>query len=143
MSLIETMVSLVILSFGLIGIVGIQLNMAAADQLSRQRSVAVLLAQSKIEEIRGGIVQILTTDVCSSSAPTSSSTCPTLLNSSASFTRTWTTLPAADGTTVIDVQVIWNDLTLKSDGTHAQIAAVDRAGATTNKDNIVKIRTQI
>lgn len=142
-SLIETMVSLIILGFGLIGIAGMQFNMTAADQLSRQRSTAVLLAQSKIEEIRGGTFQIMTNDVCSSSAPASGSTCPAILNSSASFTRTWTTTTAVDGTTVIDVQVSWNDLTLNSDGTHSQTSAINLAGASTNKDNIVEIKTQI
>ena len=143
MSLIETMVSLIILGFGLIAIAGMQYSMTAGDQLSRQRSVAVLLAQSKVEEIRGGIAQTLTTDVCSSSAAASGSSCPTILNSSASFTRTWTTIPAADGTRIIDVQVVWDDLTLKSDGTHSQTAAIDLAGVSTNKDNIVEIKTQI
>lgn len=143
MSLIETMVSLIILGFGFIAITGMQYSMAAGDQLSWQRSVAVMLAQSKVEEIRGGITQTLTTDMCSSSPPASGSSCPNILNSSASFTRTWTTIPAADGTTIIDVKVAWNDLTLKSDGTHSQTAAIDLGGVSTNKDNIIKIRTQI
>lgn len=144
LSLIETMVSLIILGFGLVGIAGLQVNMNAADQLSRQRSNAVMLAQSKIEEIRGGVSQAgLVTDVCSSAAAVAGSTCPVIVNSSALFTRTWTNTVAADGTKVIDVQVVWNDLTLKSDGAHAQTAAVDRAGNSTGKDNIVEIKTQI
>ena len=142
-SLIETMVALIILGFGLIGIAGIQLNMTVADQLARQRSVAVTLAQSKIEEIRGSIAQTLTTDVCSSSAPATGSTCPTITNSSAAFTRIWTTTSAADGTKIIAVQITWNDLTLKSDNTHSQAAAITRAGISTNKDNIIEITTQI
>lgn len=144
LSLIETMVSLIILGFGLVGIAGFQLNMNAADQLSRQRSVAVMLGQSKVEEIRGGIFQAgLTTDVCSSAAAAAGSTCPLIANSSAVFTRTWTNTAAPDGTRVVDVQVIWNDLTLKSGGAHAQTVAADRAGNATDKDNIVEIRTQI
>lgn len=144
LSLIETMVSLIILGFGLVGIAGLQVNMNAADQLSRQRSVAVMLAQSKIEEIRGGVSQAgLTTDVCSSAAATAGSTCPVIVNSSALFTRTWTNTAAPDGTRVIDVQVIWNDLTLKSGGLHAQTVAKDSAGIATDKDNIVEIKTQI
>ena len=49
MSLIESLISLVILSFGLIATIGMQINLTTATQISRQRVEAVALAKSKIE----------------------------------------------------------------------------------------------
>ena len=110
-SIIETMISLAIISFGLIGAIRIQLNMGVADQLSRQRGVAVTLAQAKAEELRGGAALVNGTDTCKN---TNTTPACVLLQSSADFTRTWSIVKPADtvaGTPAeINITVTWNDL---------------------------------
>jgi prepilin-type N-terminal cleavage/methylation domain-containing protein len=53
MSLIETLISLAILSFGAVAFTQMQMNMTLATQTSRQRAEAVSLAKNKIELFRG------------------------------------------------------------------------------------------
>ncbi len=52
-TLIEAMVTVLVLSIGLIGVTKMQLSVALNTQLARQRGEAVLLAQSRIEGLRG------------------------------------------------------------------------------------------
>ena len=110
-TIIETMVSLAILSTGLIGALSMQLHMSHADQLSRQRGVAVILAQAKIEEFRSGTALIDGNDTCKNS-----NTAPAcvLVQSSADYTRTWSVIQFANsvaGTPAqINITVTWNDL---------------------------------
>ena len=52
MSLIESLISLVILSFGLTATTKMQMNLTTTTQISRQRVEAVALAKSKIEFFR-------------------------------------------------------------------------------------------
>lgn len=52
MSLIETLISLAILSYGIIATIKMQSNMTLANQTSRQRVEATALAKSKIEYLR-------------------------------------------------------------------------------------------
>jgi prepilin-type N-terminal cleavage/methylation domain-containing protein len=58
MTLMESLISLVILSFGLIATTKMQINLTTTTQISRQRVEAVALAKSKIEFFRS-------TGVCS------------------------------------------------------------------------------
>jgi type IV pilus assembly protein PilV len=51
-SLIESMISIVILSIGLVGVTKMQLSMTAATQLARQRVEALSMASTKLEVIR-------------------------------------------------------------------------------------------
>ena len=52
MSLIESLIALAILSFGLIATTKMQMNLTVGTQSSRQRIEAVALAKSKIEVMR-------------------------------------------------------------------------------------------
>lgn len=51
-SLIESLIALVVTSFGLLAIAGISLKLAHNEDVARQRGEAVRLAQEKIEELR-------------------------------------------------------------------------------------------
>jgi Tfp pilus assembly protein PilV len=51
-SLIEALVALAVMSFGMLGVVGMQSTMRAGADISRQRSEAVRIAQEELEELR-------------------------------------------------------------------------------------------
>lgn len=51
-SLIEALVTLVVLAFGMLALTGMQIALSRDADLSRQRSEAVRLAQAKLEELR-------------------------------------------------------------------------------------------
>jgi type IV pilus modification protein PilV len=61
-TLIEAMVTVLVLSIGLIGVTKMQLSIALNTQLARQRSEAVLIAQSKIEGFRSTGTCVAATD---------------------------------------------------------------------------------
>ena len=52
MSLIESLISIAVLGFGIVATTKIQVNMTLATQVSKQRVEAVALARSKIEVFR-------------------------------------------------------------------------------------------
>lgn len=81
-SLVEVMISLVILSIGVLAITMMQLKLSGATQQARQRSEAVTLATTRIEQMRstGNCVAVAPTSVqgsvgfnltitCTSNAP--------------------------------------------------------------------------
>ncbi|MBS4639849.1 type IV pilus modification PilV family protein [Aeromonas media] len=51
-SLIEAMIAIVILGFGILATTKMQLNMSIASQLSRQRAEATLMATNELEKAR-------------------------------------------------------------------------------------------
>jgi Tfp pilus assembly protein PilV len=51
-SLIEALVALAVMSFGMLGVVGMQSTMRTGADISRQRSEAVRIAQEELEELR-------------------------------------------------------------------------------------------
>lgn len=51
-SLIEAMIALVVLGFGILAATKMQLNMSIATQLSRQRTEATLIATNELERAR-------------------------------------------------------------------------------------------
>lgn len=84
-SLIEVMVSMVILGLGLLGAVAMQLNMSAATQYSRQRMEAVVMAKTVFEKMRDtGVCAAETkspqTPYQGSAAYTVAITCPAAAN---------------------------------------------------------------
>ena len=52
-SLVEALVALAIMAFGMLGLVGMQASMRANADLAKQRSEAVRLAQQQMEAWRG------------------------------------------------------------------------------------------
>lgn len=123
MSLIESLISLAILSVGLIAVTKMQTNVAFANQTARQRVEAVNLAKSKLEEFRH-------TKACV--ATTGSGLTHTPMQGSAAYTMTIT---CAD-TQSPKIVVTWND----ARGTQAKVAAGDD---TLSVDNRVELSTQL
>ena len=109
--LIEAMVAIIIMGIGLVASMRMHINTGVADQLSRQRTVALQLARSKVEELRVAPALTATSaDACSTQAPASGSTCPALVNTSATFNRSWSVVANADGSLGVNVRVTWKDL---------------------------------
>lgn len=114
-SLIEALVALAIMAFGLLGVAAMQSSLRATADVSRQRAEAVRMAQQKIEELRGFAVlsgapsgQLDYDDVVSGSdAPA-----PPSGYENTTFARTWTVTPpgtSAPAFKIVTVTVSWND----------------------------------
>lgn len=112
-SLIESLIALVIVSFGLLAIAGVHLKLSRGEDIARQRGEATRLAQEKLEELRsftqldaaagvnswGGMAG--STDTISKSDDYHANTV---------FTRTWQVLDSADDAwRRVRVTVAWTD----------------------------------
>ena len=114
-TLIEALIALLVLSFGLLAIAGFQATLSRSSDLAKQRTEALRLAQQKMESLRA-YAQVAsntatphivnyTDDVVSSTAPEVTAT-----NTNASFSRTWTvTSNPSDTEKWINVTVAWTD----------------------------------
>jgi type IV pilus modification protein PilV len=116
-SLIEALVALLVVSFGMLAIASFQFTLARNSDLAKQRTEATRLAQQKMEQLRAyGQVQTnaatphvvnYTDDVVSSTAAEVFTT-----NTNATFSRTWTvTANTSDTEKWINVMVDWVDRT--------------------------------
>ncbi|HET9820586.1 MAG TPA: prepilin-type N-terminal cleavage/methylation domain-containing protein [Burkholderiaceae bacterium] len=112
-TLIEALVALLVLSFGMLAIAGFQVTLTGSSDLAKQRTEATRLAQQKMESLRAfGQVDSdsgtphkvnYTDDVVSS-------TTPETVTTNATYSRTWTVTPSASNTEkTINVQVAWTD----------------------------------
>ena len=90
-SLVEVMISLVILSIGVLAITMMQLKLSGATQQARQRAEAVTVATTRIEQMRNA-------GACAAVAPTT-------VAGSVDFTLTITCTSNAP-----EVTLTWNDL---------------------------------
>jgi len=115
-SLIEALVALAVMAFGLLGVVGMQSTLRFNADVSRQRGEAVRLAQEEIERWRNYSV-LRASDAASGQLAFESivSTGPVTLSlddANTTFTRTTTVVPeAAGGPLVREVNVLvsWQD----------------------------------
>ena len=127
-TLIEALIALLVMSFGMLALAGMQIAMTRNSDVAKQRSEAVRLAQLKMEQLRsfdGLNVSAFTTytygvNVVSSTA--NESICPTCAapldsTTNTTFTRSWT-VTRSDGVTAaaatdpqkwINVVVVWTD----------------------------------
>jgi type IV pilus modification protein PilV len=114
-SLIEALIALLVVSFGMLAIASFQLTLNRNGDLAKQRSEATRLAQQKMEQLRAyarvdthtGTPHIFnyTDDVVSSAAAEVISA-----NTNAQFSRTWVVTPnATDTEKWINVMVDWTD----------------------------------
>lgn len=114
-SLIEALVALAIMAFGLLGVAAMQSALRSSADVSRQRAEAVRMAQQKIEQLRGFAVlasaptgQLDYEDVVSGSdAPA-----PPTGYENTTFARSWTVTAPASGEPafkVVSVSVSWTD----------------------------------
>jgi type IV pilus modification protein PilV len=124
-TLIEALVALLVMAFGMLAIAGMQATLSRASEVAKQRSEAVRLAQMKIEQLRS-FEQITAdagkVDYASDVVSGNDTFSPTVgaYATNTSFDRVWTVTrdgvnaPAADGSDPqkwVSVVVTWNDRT--------------------------------
>jgi Tfp pilus assembly protein PilV len=117
-SLIEALIALLVMSFGMLAIAGFQVTLTRNSDVAKQRTEATQLAQQKMEELRAygqvssntGTPHIFNyTDDLISGPPVGS---PDVITTNATFNRTWTVTPNTSNTEKwINVKVAWTDRT--------------------------------
>ena len=124
-TLLEALIALLVLSFGMLAIAGFQTTLSRNSDLAKQRTEALRLAQQKMERLRafGQVATDPTVGVNHKFNYTDdvvSSITPEVITSNATFSRTWTvTANATNSEKWINVLVDWNDRT-----GHAQSASL-------------------
>jgi Tfp pilus assembly protein PilV len=107
-SLVEAMIALLVLGFGLAAIAGFQLGLSRHADVARQRSEATRLAQEKIESWRA-FAQIASGGATAYQDLGSGSDAPALA-SNAAYARSWTVASdARDLRRLVAVDVAWSD----------------------------------
>jgi prepilin-type N-terminal cleavage/methylation domain-containing protein len=112
-SLIESLIALVIVSFGLLAIAGVHLKLVRGEDIARQRGEATRLAQEKIEELRS-FTQLGAAAGVNSWGGMAGAT-DTITNNpdyhaNTTFTRTWQVLDSVDDAwRRVRVTVAWTD----------------------------------
>jgi type IV pilus modification protein PilV len=112
-TLIEALIALLIVAFGLLTLVGINLKLSSSEDVARQRAEATRLAQEKIEAFRSytqltsSSTTLAWSDLASGSDTISSSAG---YSTNTQFNRRWTLLGAAtDPMRTMQVTVGWTD----------------------------------
>lgn len=113
-SLIESLIALVIVSFGLLAIAGVHLKLARGEDIARQRGEATRLAQEKLEELRSFTQLDAAAGVNSwggmAGATDTISNDPNAYHANTTFTRTWQVLDSVDDAwRRVRVTVAWTD----------------------------------
>lgn len=114
-TLIEALIALLVLSFGLLAIAGFQATLSRSSDLAKQRTEALRLAQQKMESLRA-YAQVAsnsaTPHIVNFTDDVVSSTAPEVTTTNAAFSRTWTATSNPSGTEKwINVTVAWTDRT--------------------------------
>jgi len=116
-TLIEALVSLIVVAFGMLALVGMQMSLARNADVSKQRSEAMRLAQEKMEALRS-YTQIATAASAvswnglagGSDTVSSYSVGTSTVGTNTTFTRTWTMGGAStDAQRAVNVAVSWTD----------------------------------
>jgi type IV pilus modification protein PilV len=110
-TLIEAMVALLVVSLGMLGIVGFQLALSLNSDVAKQRTEATRLAQEKVEQLR---TFDSLTSYASNLVSGSETITATAAGSNTSFTRTWSVSTISGASTPetgrnILVTVEWTD----------------------------------
>lgn len=113
-SLIESLIALVIVSFGLLAIAGVHLKLVRGEDIARQRGEATRLAQEKLEELRSFTQLDAAAGVNSwggmAGATDTISNDPNAYHANTTFTRTWQVLDSVDDAwRRVRVTVAWTD----------------------------------
>lgn len=107
-SLVEAVVALAVMAFGMVGIVALQASMRQNADIAKQRSEAVRIAQDAIEKARAFTALSTTAGRAAYSEINDASDTVTGVN--ADYTRTITATNHGSGRTkTLKVQVAWND----------------------------------
>ncbi|WP_374496813.1 type IV pilus modification PilV family protein [Vogesella indigofera] len=103
-SLLEMLITIIVLASGLLAIGSMYGAILNANTLSKQRSEAVVLAEKKLEELRGQSYASLVSATDTVTAASSS-------GSSANYQRSWSVATASGGLAYKDVgvTVTWTD----------------------------------
>lgn len=103
-SLLEMLITIIVLASGLLAIASMYGAILNANTLSKQRSEAVVLAEKKLEELRGQSYASLVSATDTVTATSSS-------GSSANYQRSWTVTAGSGGLSYKDVgvTVTWTD----------------------------------
>ncbi len=103
-SLLEMLITIIVLASGLLAIASMYGAILSANTLSKQRSEAVVLAEKKLEELRGQSYASLVSATDTVTAASSS-------GSSANYQRSWSVAAASGGLAYKDVgvTVTWTD----------------------------------
>lgn len=103
-SLLEMLITIIVLASGLLAIASMYGAILNANTLSKQRSEAVVLAEKKLEELRGQSYASLVSATDTVTAASSS-------GSSANYQRSWSVAAASGGLAYKDVgvTVTWTD----------------------------------
>lgn len=121
-TLIEAIVALLVVAFGMLAIAGFQMNLSRGSDVAKQRTEATRLAQQKIEELRS-FERIASAPGLFAYANLASST-DTVASTNTDFTREWSVSGAATALQrTVSVTVSW----------------IDRAGAPENVNLITVI----
>jgi Tfp pilus assembly protein PilV len=124
-TLVEALVALLVMAFGMMAIAGMQATLSRASEVAKQRSEAVRLAQMKIEQLRSFeqvAADATKVDYAGDIVNGNDTLSPTVgaYTTNTSFDRVWTVTrdgvnaPAADGSDPqkwVSVVVTWNDRT--------------------------------
>ena len=112
-SLIESLIALALVAFGLLTLVGVNAKLARSEDFARQQAEAARLAQAKIEDLRAFTqisvaAGVLAWDSLAGGTDTLGASADYATNTS--FTRTWRLLGApADPMRNVQVLVSWTD----------------------------------
>ena len=110
-SLIESIIALLVVGFGLASIAGFQLSLSRNADVARQRSEATRLAQEKIEAWRA-FEQVESESGKAAYADLASGADSPAVSSNTAYTRSWTITPSdTDLHRLVTVSVNWTDRT--------------------------------
>jgi type IV pilus modification protein PilV len=110
-SLIEALVALAVMAFGILGIAGIQANLRSSSDTAKQRAEAVRVAQQMMED-RRGFVLLADDGVNPSYAGIASQSLTAYAGNNASYSRSVLVTPADTGRMLnLRVAVQWADRT--------------------------------
>ena len=102
-TLVETLIALVVMAFGLLALVGFQLSLSRNADMARQRTEAARLAQSKVEQLRAF------EDMTAYGDLSAGSDVP-VMSSNTSYARSWTLSGnGADLQRMVRVTLTWMD----------------------------------
>ena len=108
-TLIEALIAMVVLAFGLLAVAGLQTTLAHNSDVAKQRTEATRLAQAKIEELRA-FQQLPTASGIPAYADIVGSSDTPATTTNTSFSRTWNvTEDAASTQKLLRVNVDWAD----------------------------------
>lgn len=112
-SMLEALIALLVVAFGLLALTGVNMKLARAEDVARQRGEATRLAQEKIEQLRGytqitAAAGVSSWDGQASGSDTVGDSADYATNTT--FTRSWTLQgSSSDPMRNVQVSVAWND----------------------------------